>query len=260
MHATELSRQMSSHVEIIVAMGGDGTLNEVAAGLLGSTASLAIFPIGSGNDFNRIIGIPQKMNLAIDTIISGSKEFIDLGRVAITNSHGSITVKYFINTLGIGIDAEIAKETKRIKYLRGLPLYIVAALKALSSYSPNEYVIRDGEKTIHEKAYLLSVGNGIYEGGGFKMLPGANPRDSKLMVCLIRKMSVWNAVPLIPKIIHGTHGGHKLITMWESQKLVISSIQPFILHGDGEIFEENATNVTIDLIPNAISLIVPKKN
>ena len=92
------------------------------------------------------------------------------------------------------------------------------------------------------------------------MLPGANPRDSKLMVCLIRKMSVWNAVPLIPKIINGTHGGHKLITMWESQKLVISSIQPFILHGDGEIFEENATNVTIDLIPNAISLIVPKKN
>jgi diacylglycerol kinase (ATP) len=258
MHATELSRQMSNHVEVIVAMGGDGTLNEVATGILGSTASLAIFPIGSGNDFNRLIGIPREMNLAIDTIISGSKKFIDLGRVAITNSHASRQLKYFINTLGIGIDAVIAKETKRIKYLRGLPLYIVATIKALSAYSPNEYEILDGEKIKKEKAYLISVGNGIYEGGGFKMLPEADPSDSKLMVCLIQKMSAWNAIPLVPKIINGTHGGHKLITMWESQKLKISSKQPFILHGDGEIFEENATDVTIDLIPNAISLIVPK--
>jgi len=257
-HATDLSSQMCKELDIIVAVGGDGTVNEVAEGMLGSTSSLAILPIGSGNDFNRIVGIPLKMNLAIDTIISGTKRLIDLGRVVIQNSLGITQIKHFINTLGIGIDAEIAKEAQRIKYLRGLPLYIIAAIKALSRYSPNEYNISDNGTTRKEKAYLICAGNGMYEGGGFKMLPDANPSDSKLNICLIQKMSVWNSLPLIPKIIRGTHGDHKMISMWDSRTLNITSKQPFILHGDGEIFEEEAIDITIDLIPKAISLIVPR--
>jgi diacylglycerol kinase (ATP) len=259
LHATDLAIQMSKEFNIVVAIGGDGTVNEVATGLFGSTASLAIFPIGSGNDFNRIIGIPKKMDLAIDTIISGTKKLIDLGRSTIKNSSGVTQIKYFINTLGIGIDAEIAKEIKRIKYLHGLPLYLLAAIKVLSRYSPNKYTILDGGTTREEKVYLLCAGNGIYEGGGFKMLPDANPCDSKLNICLIRKMSVWNAIPLIPKIINGTHGDHKMISMWNSKIMHVSSTQPFILHGDGEIFEENAIEATIDLVPNAINIIVPKE-
>jgi YegS/Rv2252/BmrU family lipid kinase len=257
-HATDLSSQLSREFDIIVALGGDGTVNEVAEGILGSKAVLAFLPIGSGNDFNRLIGIPKKVNLAIDTIISGTKKFIDLGRVIIQNSIGKTQVRYFINTLGIGIDAEIAKEAKRIKYLRGLPLYIIAAIKALSTYSPNEYTISDDGTTRKEKAYLICAGNGIYEGGGFKMLPDASPSDAKLNICLIRKMSVWNAIPLVPKIIQGAHREHSKVTLWDSKGLRISSEQPFILHGDGEIFEENAVDVKIDLIPKAISVIVPK--
>jgi diacylglycerol kinase (ATP) len=258
MQAIDLSRQMSKEFDVMVAMGGDGTVNEVAAGVVGSTASLAIFPIGSGNDFNKLIGIPNRINLAIDTIVSGTKKLFDLGRVSIQNSMGMSKVKIFMNTLGIGIDAQIAKEAKRINYLRGLPLYVLAAIKALSTYSPNEYTILDNGTARKEKAYLLCVGNGIYEGGGFKMLPEANPSDSKLNICLIRKMSVWNAIPLVPKIIHGTHGEHSKVSMWDSKILRVSSEQPFILHGDGEIFEENAIDVTIDLMSKAISVIVPK--
>jgi diacylglycerol kinase (ATP) len=226
--------------------------------VLGSSASIAPFPIGSGNDFNRIIGIPRKLNLAIDTIISGTKKLIDLGRVVIQNSSRKTQVKHFINTLGIGIDAQIAKEVKGIKYLRGLPLYIVAAIKALRKYSPNAYSITDHGTTNNEKAYLLCAGNGIYEGGGFKMLPNANPSDSKLNICLIRKMSAWNAIPLVPKIIKGTHADHKMISLWDSKSVHISSKQPFILHGDGEIFEEDAIEATIDLIPKAINVIIPR--
>ena len=90
------------------------------------------------------------------------------------------------------------------------------------------------------------------------MLPDASPSDEKLSICLIRKMSVWNAIPLVPKIIQGAHRDHSKVTMWDSKGLRISSEQPFILHGDGEIFEENAVDVKIDLIPKAISVIVPK--
>jgi lipid kinase, YegS/Rv2252/BmrU family len=257
-HATDLSSQMSKEFDIIVALGGDGTVNEVTAGLIGSTASLAVFPIGSGNDFNRLIGIPKTMKLAIDTIISGTKKFFDLGRAVIQNSTGMTQVKHFTNTLGIGIDAQIAKEAQSIKYLRGLPLYVVAAIKALSTYAPNEYTISDNGTTRKEKAYLICAGNGIFEGGGFKMLPDASPSDAKLNVCLIRKMSVWNAIPLVPKIIQGAHREHSKVTLWDSKGLRISSEQPFILHGDGEIFEENAVDVKIDLIPKAINVIMPQ--
>jgi diacylglycerol kinase (ATP) len=257
-HATILASQMCREFDIIVAVGGDGTVNEVATGMVGSTASLAIFPIGSGNDFNRIIGIPKKLNLAIDAIISGTKKLFDLGRVKIQNSLYIPQIKYFLNTLGIGIDAEIAKETKSIKYLRGLPLYILAAIKALSTYSPTEITIYDDSTTRTEKAYLLCAGNGIYEGGGFKMLPNANPSDSKLNICLIRKMPVWKSISVVPKIIKGTHGDHKMISLWESKILRISSNKPFIIHGDGEIFEEKAIEATIDLIPKAINIIVPR--
>jgi YegS/Rv2252/BmrU family lipid kinase len=255
-HATELSTRMCKELDIIVAVGGDGTVNEVAEGMLESTASLAILPIGSGNDFNKIVGIPKKLNLAIETIISGKKKSIDLGKVIIKNYSGTTQIKHFINTLGIGIDAQIAKETQRIKYLRGLPLYIIAAIKALSIYSPNEYTIIDNDTTRKEKAYFICAGNGVYEGGGFKMLPDANPSDSILNICLIRKMSIWNAFHLVPKIITGIHGNHKMISMWNSKTLNITSEKPFILHGDGEIFEEKAINVEIDLIPKAITLIV----
>jgi diacylglycerol kinase (ATP) len=256
--ATDLSKELCNEFDIIVAMGGDGTVNEVAAGVVGSTASLAIFPIGSGNDFNKIIGISNRIDLALDTIVLGTKKLFDLGRVSIKNSIGLSQVRIFVNTLGIGIDAQIAKEAKRIKYLRGLPLYIVAAIKALSMYAPNEYTISDNSTTRKEKAYLICAGNGIYEGGGFKMLPDGNPCDAKLNICLIRKMSVWKAIPLVPKVIQGTHGKHSKVTLWDSKGLRISSEQPFILHGDGEIFEENAMDVTIDLMPKAISVIVPK--
>ena len=260
LHATSLSNQLSKECDIIVAVGGDGTVNEVATGLIGSTASLAIYPIGSGNDFNRIIGISKKLDEAFNTIISGTKKLIDLGKVTIKNYSGITIVKNFINVLGIGIDAQIAKETKRIKYLRGLPLYLLAAIKALSTYSPNKYIIIDGDMTREEYVYLLCAGNGIYEGGGFKMLPNADPSDSKMNICLIKKMSVLNAIPLIPRIITGTHGNHKMISIWVSKSLKVSSKEPFIIHGDGEIFEEDAMEAKIELLPNAITIIVPNNH
>ena len=255
--ATNLSNQLGKEYDIIVAVGGDGTVNEVATGLIGSTASLAIIPTGSGNDFNKIIGISTKLEVAFDSILAGTKKLIDLGSVTIKNFSGITQNKNFINVLGIGIDAQIAKETKRIKYLRGLPLYLLAAIKALSTYSPNKYIITDGDKTREEYVYLLCAGNGIYEGGGFKMLPNADPSDSKMNICLIKKMSVLNAVPLIPRIINGTHVSHKMISMWNSKSINVSSREPFIIHGDGEIFEEDAMEARIDLLPNALTIIIP---
>jgi diacylglycerol kinase (ATP) len=258
LHATILSRQMSKEFEIIVAVGGDGTVNEVAAGISGSMSSLAFFPIGSGNDFNRIVRVPRNLEQGLNAIIGGKKKKIDLGKVKIISSTGLTQIRNFVNTLGIGIDAEIANQVKRIKYLRGLPLYILAAFKALSTYSINEYSYSSKEFFGHEKAFLICAGNGAYEGGGFKMLPGADPSDGKLNICLIKKMPIWKSVTVIPKIIKGTHERHKMINIWNSKSLQVTSKYPFILHGDGEIFEENAIDAAIEIIPDAISVIFPR--
>jgi diacylglycerol kinase family enzyme len=118
-HAEEIAFRMSENFETIVAAGGDGTINEVVSGIVGKKAAIAILPIGSGNDFNKIIGMSRKLDHAIDIIINGSKKLMNLGKVIYWNKQGGKKERYFINTLGMGLDAEIAKETKQIKFFRG---------------------------------------------------------------------------------------------------------------------------------------------
>jgi diacylglycerol kinase (ATP) len=256
-HATEIARSMKNEFKTIIAAGGDGTVNEMMSGMIGGKSALAILPIGSGNDFNRIIGIPKKINQAVDTIISGKNKLFDLGEVHYWNQCGTERKRHFINTLGIGLDAEIANETKRIGFLRGLPLYLLATVRALSKHSPNEYNIttRNSEKT--EKAFLICIGNGKYEGGGFKLLPDAVPDDSMLDICLIRNMSIWNALWVLPKALGGSFHGHKKVSNWNSKELKIESKRPFVLHGDGEVLEEKAVKARIKLAQKKVNIVIP---
>jgi diacylglycerol kinase (ATP) len=217
---------------------------------------LGVLPIGSGNDFNRMVGMPRRIQDALDVIMRGTKKVIDLGKIIIKNSSGVIHTRHFINTLGIGIDAQIAKEAKRIKYLRGLPLYLFAAIKALATYSTNEYCISDALTVRKEKAFLICAGNGNYEGGGFNMLPNAMNDDGQLDICLIRTMPILQSLPVILKIIKGTHNTESKIDIWNSSHIKIESHNPFIVHGDGEIFDENALEATILIAEEKISVVI----
>jgi len=200
--------------------------------------------------------MPTKIQAALDIIIRGTRKVIDIGKITIRNFSGISHTRHFINTLGIGIDAQIAKEAKRIKYLRGLPLYLIATVKALATYKTNEYSITDATSTRKEKAFLICAGNGNYEGGGFKMLPDALNDDGQLDICLIRKMPVLQSLPVILKIIKGTHSAESKIDIWNSSHIEIKSDHPFILHGDGEIFDENALEVTIEIAKEKMPVVI----
>jgi YegS/Rv2252/BmrU family lipid kinase len=258
-HAKEIAFRMSEYFETIVAAGGDGTVNEVISGIIGRKASIAILPIGSGNDFSKVIGISKKIDYAIDVIINGKRKLLDLGKVSYWNHLGEKRERYFVNTLGMGLDAEIAKETKQIKFLRGLPLYLLAAIRALQKHSPNEYKITEDKITKVERAFFICVGNGCFEGGGFKLLPNANPNDSLLDICILGVMPIHKAIGIIPKLINGTHENLKKISMWKSKKIIVEAKNTFILHGDGEIFEENTMGAEIKLAPIQISFMIPKE-
>jgi diacylglycerol kinase (ATP) len=254
--AVHIARHMSKTISTVVAVGGDGTVNEVVNGLVGSTAKLGVLPIGSGNDFNRTVGMPKNLHDALDIIVRGANKKIDLGKITIKNSAGSRQARYFINTLGIGIDAQIAKEVKTIKLLQGLPLYLLAAFKALATYKINKYHITDHQVSIRdERAFLICAGNGSYEGGGFKMLPDAINDDGLLDICLIRAMPILKSLPVIAKIIKGTHSKETKIEIWKSRYCKIESGTPFILHGDGEIFEENAIEAILEIAEEKMTVV-----
>jgi diacylglycerol kinase (ATP) len=258
-HAKRISFRMSETIETIVAAGGDGTVNEVVSGIVGKKATIAILPIGSGNDYSKSIGMPKKIDHAIDVIINGTKELLDLGKVIYWNSLGEKKERYFVNTIGMGLDAEIAKETKNIKFLRGLPLYLLAAIKALQKHSPNEYKITEGRAIKVKNAFFVCVGNGSFEGGGFKLLPNANLSDSMLDICIIGEMPIYKAIGIIPKLIKGSHEDLQEVSMWKSRKFSIEGKTRFILHGDGEIFEENTVRAEIEIAQNKILFALPKE-
>jgi len=256
-HATEIAIRMCNEREIVVVAGGDGTINEVLSGIVGSEATLAFLPFGSGNDYNKNIGIPKKIDKAIDAIINGKKKLVDLGKVVYWNKHDEKKQRYFINTLGLGLDAEIAHETQGIRFLRGLPLYLTAAVKALYKHSINEYEITSGKTRRKEQAFFICIGNGNFEGGGFKLLPNAIINDSQLDICVVGAMPLQKAVLLVPKIMKGRHEGLNNISMWKSKEIQIQAKNPFVLHGDGEIFEEHTMRIVADLNERQISILVP---
>jgi diacylglycerol kinase (ATP) len=256
-HAKDIALRMKEDHEIILAAGGDGTINEVTSGIINSKTALAVLPVGSGNDFNKMIGIPKKISQAVTAILYGKKKLIDLGQGYFWNSLGEKKKCHFVNTLGIGLDAEIAHETRKIKLLRGLPLYLLAAIKALYKHTPNEYKLIEGNRTWIEKAFLICIGNGCFEGGGFKLLPRAITNDSRLDICLIKDMPILKALKIIPHLIKGSHFNKNRISMWKSKEIRIESKSPFVIHCDGEVLTNDAVKIKVELSPKKINVIVP---
>lgn len=254
-HARSIAKRMKKDFKVIIAAGGDGTINEVLSGIIGSKTTLGFLPIGSGNDLNKTIGIPEKIHDALDAILHNNTTLVDVGKVTFLNNKGETKSEFFINTFGCGLDAEIANETKKIGIFRGLPLYIIAAIKALRKHVSNNYKISlENNEELQLKAFLVCVGNGKFEGGGFKLLPKANIYDSKLDVCIITAMPIIKALRIVPDLIRGAHRTYKNVFYIQSEKLRIKSSIPFIIHGDGEIFGTDVLQATIELAKEKIRM------
>ncbi|MBN1397979.1 MAG: diacylglycerol kinase family lipid kinase [Bacteroidetes bacterium] len=254
-HAVELANRMSKNYETLVAAGGDGTVNEVVSGIVGKQTTIAILPIGSGNDYSKAMGISHKLDQALDIIFCNKRKLMDLGKVIFWDDSGNKKERYFVNTLGMGLDAEIARETKQIKYLRGLPLYLLAALKAIRKHCPNEYSITDTNKRMNTRAFLVCAGNGCFEGGGFKLLPNAKADDGLLDICTLGAMPITKALRILPRLINGKHENLPEVEMWRTKKIKIDAKDPFVLHGDGELFSLNAVKAEISVAKNRISYV-----
>jgi len=235
----------------IIAVGGDGTLNEVVNGVMLSGKSeevnVGIIPEGGGNDFAANFNLSSNINKAVDTLQKFNLRKIDVGK---------IENRYFVNALGIGFDARAAQISNKIKHLNGLPRYLLAVIKALVSLKPFEAEVKLDDYTYNSPFLLIAIGNGKYTGGGFLLTPEAIVDDGFLDICFIKTISRGRILSLLPSAIKGQHLKEPEVDLKQSKTIEVITKTPLPFYTDGELPELiNPLHFKIELLPKKLNLI-----
>jgi diacylglycerol kinase (ATP) len=221
----------------VVVVGGDGTIAEAANGMLASGARvpLGIVPAGNGNDYAlRALKLPRDPAKALEIALAGTPHAMDVGQV---------NDRYFVNVLGVGIDANIAaaaERMKRLRLLRGQALYYAASLRELLffySRCPELTVTCDGQAGEKRRYALAAVSVGPSYGGGFLINPRADPNDGLFDVCAIWKPWRGRALRLMTLIQHGQHLDQREVTHMRARTVTLEAAQPIYAHLDGEVLK-----------------------
>lgn len=232
--ATKYVQDLTKPNDIIYSIGGDGTLNEIVNGIiLFKDRSLCVVPAGSGNDFYKSLG-------------ARTSDMIDVGYV---------NDRLFINSFSIGIDADICDNANlfRKKFIPSSAIYDLSTIYTLMNYKSKNMNI-DG---VNKDCTLISITNGKYYGGGFKICPSATIDDGFLDMIVVDKMSKKNMVYLLTKLLKGEHEHQNGVTMTKIKNIKIHSSIDLLAGIDGEIFRSSEFNIGI--IPQAIKLYEDKE-
>lgn len=251
-HATKLARAAAFRGEkTIVAVGGDGTVREVASALIGTDIALGILPFGTGNDFSKPLKIPGDIRGATDCLLRGYTEYADSCR---------INNRLFVNVAGIGFDVDVLVETARFKNgFLNIFSYILGILSAMLHKKPMKLRVECND-TVYEDDYLLiSIANGTHIGGGMAAAPNASPFDGLLDLVLIKDVSLLKFMRLLPKFIKGTHIMHTdVVSVLRTDSVTITPIGDieYPVQADGEIDE--VTPVHFELLKRSLKVILPE--
>ena len=251
-HAVALAAEAASDHGLVVAAGGDGTVHEVVNGLLGvpephRTAGLAVLPIGTGNDFVKLLG-GVRLSHAFDCILAGATRPVDAGRV--TWDGGS---EYFINGMGTGIDVEVVRQIARAPRLRGVAGYLIGVLRALRVFDPiGARLLVDGT-SIERRVMIVAVGNGVSQGGGFYITPDARADDGRLDLCIIGEMPMTRILLTLPRLMRGRHVGQPDVSLMRFSRLEVETDEPLFFQLDGELRESaTARRMVVEVVPAAL--------
>lgn len=237
--------------KIVIAIGGDGTVNEVAEGLLKrGFGTMGIIPAGTGNDLSRSLNIPLDPKEAIEYAINNQPHDIDVCKV---------NDRYYFNIASIGFDAEVVERASRIKHIiKGEMAYFLSVLYTLFSYKKEKVIIEiDGEE-IEKNLLLLAVGSGKYYGGGIKVMPDALVNDNNLHLCIISNLSKLKLLLLFPTIFKGKHVKYeKYVDIIKAKSINIKLQDTALYNIDGEILTTN-DNLKFEITDKKIPVIYPK--
>jgi YegS/Rv2252/BmrU family lipid kinase len=261
--ATRIAQE-SLRMKLVIAVGGDGTVREVAAGLVAAKTGaetapgpqLAVIPIGSGNDFPRNVGIPADIGEACRVARHGRPRLIDAVRVDVSAVDGERTL-FYANAAGFGFDAMVVAEARKLTGLRGLPLYATAVYKAVNSFQcPLVRIAADG-RVWEQRVLLVAAANGKRYGAGMKIAPEAEPDDGLLEVCIIDAVGRFKIMRCLPRLIAGTHVTMKEVTMLRLRDVVLEFLEPVMAQLDGDVVPiEGLPRFSIQVLPRALSILV----
>ncbi|MCL5033753.1 MAG: diacylglycerol kinase family lipid kinase [Bacteroidetes bacterium] len=249
-HATELASNSSGEFDVVVAVGGDGTINEVAAGAIKSQKAMGVVPSGTGNDFVRSMGRLKHLHDYLHRAVAGRAKLIDVGSLQVEGKD-----MLFVNGVGVGFDAEVARESLNLTKLKGLSRYLYAVIRTLSKYNASEMQIELDGQIIKGRTFLVAIGNGISAGGGFLLTPDAKLDDGLLDTCIVSDVSFSRVLQVIPSVLRGTHARHKEVSMNRAGTIRIESEHPVAIHRDGEIPADKATRISIEVRPQALKIM-----
>jgi YegS/Rv2252/BmrU family lipid kinase len=245
---------------LLIASGGDGTVNEVTNGIFDAGANnkvaLAILRSGSGNDFARILGIFSEKD-SYDALRNRKSCFVDVGKATYINFNGKPESRIYCNFAGAGFDAETAKNVKKFRWAKRLD-YFLSLSTPLLRFSPKPIRLQvDDQDFGEEPRYFVNLANGRYAGRGIKLAPNACINDGKLDLLIAGSVGKAEAFMLIPHFYAGTHLKHKKIKCLPAKKVKIEG-QDLYVHLDGEVV--GTAPATLEVVPLALNVFYLEKN
>ncbi len=251
-HAMELAASARDYDGILV-VGGDGTCNEVANGLLRTSASpprfLAPLPVGTANDFATGMGIPADPEAAARALVCGRTRRIDVGWV---------NGRFFLTIAGCGFDAEVARRVNEWpKLLAGKGMYLAGIFHQLLTFRPVRMEIATDARVWIQPTFMLAAGNLPCYAGGLRMCPDARPDDGWLDLVLVREVSRGEVVRLLPRLLDGSHIGYPKVEVARAREVTVHSAVPVAVHADGEFVGTTPARFTVHAGTLEVLLPVP---
>lgn len=254
-----MAREASERgAELLVVVGGDGTVNEVVNGLLQSgrdSVELAVIPRGTGDDFARTFGIPTKLEDALALAAGGKAKPVDAGR-ATFQANGRPIERYFANFAGAGISGAIARRgAATSRRLGARAAYMWATVTVFARWQAAEMTIEGNGERRSGRMFEVLACNGAYAAGGMKIAPDAAPDDGLLEAVLIGNFTKPEFLTTFPKIYRGTHVGHPKVEVLRARTISVDADAPLPVVLDGE--QPGTTPARFEVVPRALRLRAP---
>lgn len=248
-HARELAQEaVADGCDIIVAVGGDGSVNEVASALMDTDAVLGIIPAGSGNGLAMHLGYGRDIDEAVKKINTAEVRLIDVGLM---------NGQPFINLAGIGFDGLVSNLMKESNW-RGFIPYFLKSVEAGLKYTPRECRIEIDDKVLTEKCFIISIANGPMWGYNFQIAPDARLDDGFFEVVLMKEAPKWQYFAVVPSTLNGKIYDADFVEHFTARRVKITADGKNFVHLDGEGFVTEG-ELEFEIKPKALKILVPKQ-
>jgi len=257
-HGTDLARELVEQgFERLIAAGGDGTINEVANGMVEGRreVALGILPLGTGGDFRRTLGVPKGLEAAIEMLAGAVERRIDLGKAVFRGVDGRPQTRYFVNLVSFGMGGEVASRAKNmLTPLGGTAAFLWATLVSFFVFERKAVRLRvDGEAGRVWEIYNIAVGNGRFHGGGMQACPTADLADGVLEVTVIEYLRRWEAIKDLPVLYSDDVYRHPKVSHLRGTRVMADSEEEVRIEVDGEPVGTLPLEITV--VPGALTVL-----